>query len=330
MSLVTAQHLGRGYGIAGSDEERIKVLDRLYELGERNIDTASIYGDSEELIGKWLKARPGVRDTLFLATKCGYLPDMSGVRGDPEFMKQTFKESLEKLGVEKVDLIYQHRPDSKVPIEITVGTLAEFVKEGKATYIGLSECTPATIRRAQKVHPITAVQIEYSPLELVHEAPGGVIETCRELGIAVVAFSPTARGLLAGRWARTSPKDFPAGDMRAGLPRFSEENFPKILKVVDGLKEIAAAHNATPAQVAIAWVAAQGVIVIPGAKQIHYVEENLAADQIKLSAEELARIRELAEASNWMQSGGRYAPVGDALTKVDTPSLEEYKRAQQT
>lgn len=311
---------GRGYGPAPPDDERFAALDRLYELGERNIDTASIYGDSEELIGRWLKRNPNIRDSLFIATKTGFAPDFS-VHGEPEYVRQSVSESLEKLGVNVIDLLYQHRPDPKSPIEITVRAMAEFVKAGKVKYLGLSECTPETLRRAHKVHPISAVQIEYSPLELSHEAPGGIIETCKELGIAVVAFSPTARGLLTGRF--TSPNDFPEGDMRKTLPRFNATNFPKVLKAVQGLQEIAAAHNATPGQVAIAWVIAQGAIAIPGARQIKYIEENMGADKVKLSTEELEKVRRLSEESQWMVGADRYASAAQATLSVDTPPLVE-------
>ncbi|KAF8310533.1 Aldo keto reductase [Clavulina sp. PMI_390] len=312
---------GTAYGNAGSDEERFAVLDRLWELGERNIDTAALYGDSEATIGKWLKLHPERRSELFIATKFGFTPEWT-IRGDPEFVRQQVNESLEKLGVDYIDLLYQHRSDKKVPIEITVRTMAEFVKAGKVKYLGLSECTSDGIRRAQKVHPIAAVQIEYSPIELYHESAAGVIPTCKELGIAVVAYSPTGRGILTGRYR--GPEDFEEGDFRATLPKFSKENFPKVLKVVDGLKEIGKAHEgATAAQVAIAWVAAQGVVVIPGAKQIKYVEENLAADKLALSADEVKKIRGWAEELDWTNGGARYGPGLEELSGVDTPALNE-------
>ncbi|KAF8305868.1 aldo/keto reductase-like protein [Clavulina sp. PMI_390] len=314
------------YGDAEQDELRFKVLDRLYALGERDIDTARVYGDSEELLGRWFKQNPGIRETVFLATKCGFIHPMTP-SGNPDAIRSSFKTSLEKLDLESVDLIYLHRPDAGVPIEVSVLTLAEFVKEGKAKYIGLSEVTPATLRRAHKVHPIAAVQLEYSPIELTHEAPGGLIDTCKELGIAMVAYAPTARGLLSGHW--TKIEDFTTRDVRHYLPRFKEENLQKVLKVVEGLKEIGAEHGgATPAQVALAWIASQGIISIPGAKRLDHVEENLGADKVELSPEEIERIRELGKASGWMDSGLRHTPGGIALSYVETPPLEGWQASE--
>ncbi|KAF8319296.1 Aldo/keto reductase [Clavulina sp. PMI_390] len=313
---------GAAYGDAGSDEERFAVLDRLWDLGERNIDTANVYGDSELVIGKWLKLHPERRSQLFIATKFGLKPDWISSGGDPEYVREQINLSLEKLGVEYIDLVYHHRPDKNVPVEITVGAMAEFVKAGKVKYLGLSECTKDGIRRAQKVHPIAAVQVEFSPIELYHESEQGVIATCKELGITVVAYSPTGRGILTGRYR--GPEDFGEGDFRSTLPKFSKENFPKVLKVVDSLREIGKAHgDATAAQVAIAWVAAQGVVVIPGAKQIKYVEENLAADKLAFSADEVKKIRDLAEELDWTNSGARYGPGLEELSGVETPALKE-------
>ncbi|KAF8310534.1 Aldo/keto reductase [Clavulina sp. PMI_390] len=316
---------GAGYGAAaGTDEERFAVFDRLWELGERNIDTASAYGDSEILIGKWLKLHPERRAELFIATKFGITPTRTA-RGDPEFVRSEVNRSLERLGVDYIDLLYQHRSDKDVPIEITVAAMAEFIKAGKVKYLGLSECTSNGIRRAQKIHPIAAVQLEYSPIELYHERKDGLIPTCQELGIAVVAYAPTARGMLTGRYR--SPEDFKEeGDRRALFPKFSKENFPKVLKFVDELRSIGIKHDdATAAQVAIAWVTAQGMIVIPGAKRIKYVEENLAADAIKLTAEEISKIRNLAEELNWTDSNGgaRYPPDVNGLSGVETPPFKE-------
>ncbi|KAF8310536.1 Aldo/keto reductase [Clavulina sp. PMI_390] len=317
--------LGMAYGIAGTDEERFAVLDRLWDLGERNIDTASGYGDSEVLIGKWLKIHPERRSQLFIATKFGFASDGT-IRGDPEFVREQVNQSLKRLGVDYIDLLYQHRPDKSVPIEITVRAMAEFVKAGSVKYLGLSECTSNGIRRAQQVHPIAAVQVEYSPIELFHEGREGVIPTCRELGITIVAYSPTARGILTGRyhpWQR-GPEDFDEGDFRSSLPKFTKENFPKVLKMVDGLSSIGMMHgNATAAQVAIAWVAGQGMVVVPGAKQMKYVEENLAADRIKLSAEELGKIRGWADELDWTNGGPRYGPGLEELSGVETPAFEE-------
>lgn len=310
---------GAFYGaMDGSDEDRFKILDRLYELGERNIDTASVYGDSEEMLGKWFK-KTGHRKEFFIATKFGFDAEYK-IRGDPQFVREEFEKSIKKLDMEYVDLYYQHRPDPKVPIEVTVRAMAELVKEGRVKYLGLSEASPATIRRAHKVHPIAAVQVEYSPFELSPELPGGILETCKELGIAVVAYSPTGRGLLTGRF--TGPEDFNEGDFRRNHPKFSKENYPHILKLAEGLKEIGTAHNASAAQVAIAWLVAQGTIPIPGSKQIKYIEENLAAAHLKLNEGDLKKIRELVDESEKSITGDRYPPGFMEQVLVDTPPLD--------
>ncbi|KAF8310539.1 Aldo/keto reductase, partial [Clavulina sp. PMI_390] len=280
-------------------------------------------GDSEVLIGKWLKLHPERRSELFIATKFGMTPTRS-VRGDPEFVREEVNRSLERLGVDYIDLLYQHRSAKDVPIEITVGVMAEFVKAGKVKYLGLSECTANGIRRAQQVHPIAAVQLEYSPIELYHEGSEGLIPTCKELGIAIVAYAPTARGMLTGRFR--SPEDFrEEGDRRGLFPKFSKENFPRVLEFVDILDSVGRAHgDVTAVQVAIAWVIAQGMIVIPGAKRMKYVEENLGADAIHLTTEDISKIREAAEELNWkdFNGGARYPPDLNELSGVETPPLE--------
>jgi len=314
---------GVGYGAAGSDEERFKVLDRLFELGCRHWDTASVYGDSEELIGKWFE-RTGNRDKIFLATKFGLTPGAPRARGDPEFVKSECEKSLKKLKTDRIDLYYQHRPAPDTPIEITVGAMAELVKEGKVKYLGLSEAPPNAIRRAQTVHPISALQVEFSPFELTLEKPGGALEVARQFGITVVAFSPTGRGLATGRYK--SPDDFVENDVRRMLPRFSAENFPRIIEAVNYLQEIATAHNATSAQVCIAWLLAQGndIIPIPGSKQIGYVEENWFAKDVHLSTAEIGRIRELVDATNaHLSEVPRYPKVFNDQTLEETPPLEK-------
>jgi len=310
---------GVAYGSdAGSDEERFKVLDRLFELGCRHWDTASVYGDSEELIGKWFE-RTGNRDKIFLATKFGSTPEFT-IRGDPEFIRSEFAKSLAKLKTEYIDLYYQHRPDANTPIEVSVGAMAELVKAKKVKYIGLCEASPNTIRRAHAVHPISALQVEYSPFELTVEKPGGILDTIRELGIPIVAYSPTGRGLATGRYK--TPDDIPADDFRRALPRFSAENFPRILDVVHGLQAVATAHKATSAQVCIAWLLAQGddVIAIPGSKQLKYCEENWESGNIRLSDADLKRIRELVDATNARLSElERYPPGMNDQLSVETP-----------
>jgi len=317
------------YGYAGTDEERFKVLDRLFELGCTNWDTASIYGDSEELIGKWF-ARTGNRSKIFLATKFGIdligVPGKVGVRGDPEFVRQTVETSLKRLQTDYIDLLYQHRPDDKVPIELTVRTMKELVDDGKVKYLGLSESGPETIRRAHAVHPISAIQVEYSPWELDIEKPGGIVEVARELGIAIVAYSPTGRGLVSGRWK--SFDDLPEGDFRRTVPKYAAKNWPRINKLVDAFREIGAKYDATPAQVTLAWLLKQGdnTIPIPGSKQIKYVEENLGALDLTLSEEDLKSIRNLADEVNEdLGQDARYEASMLAPTQKETPPLSTWK-----
>ncbi|KAJ6517517.1 Aldo keto reductase [Mycena vitilis] len=253
--------LSSGYGAIESDEERFKVLDAAYIAGCTFWDTADAYGDNEELIGKWFK-RTGKRDDIFLCTKFGFTPSYA-INGTPEYVKTAAESSLKKLGVDHIDLYYLHRADVKTPIEHTVAAMAEFVKAGKVKHLGLSEVSADTLRRAHAVHPIAAVQVEYSPFTHDIEDPKiGLLTTARELGVKIVAYSPLGRGLLTGQY--NSPDDFEDGDFR---PRYSAANFPNILKLADGLKAIGAKYNdATAGQVALAWVLAQGddVIPIPG------------------------------------------------------------------
>ncbi|KAK0234593.1 NADP-dependent oxidoreductase domain-containing protein [Armillaria nabsnona] len=257
------------YGSVDSDEERYKILDAAYESGCTHWDSSNVYGDSELLIGKWFK-RSGKRNEIFLTSKFGITPN--GARGDPEYVKEQCAKSLERFGVDYIDLYYQHRPDRNVPIEHTVAAMAELVKEGKVKYLGLSECTAKDLRRAHAVHPISAIQVEFSPLVLyIEDSKLAILQTARELGVTVVAYSPLARGLITGQY--TSPDDFEEGDFRKTIPKYSKENFPKILNLVDHLKAIASKHNATPGQVTLAWILAQGndFVVIPGTKKIKVV-----------------------------------------------------------
>lgn len=316
-----------GYGAMGiavlggavPDEERLKIFDELYARGCTNWDTANVYGDSEELIGKWFK-KTGKRSEIFLATKFGITRNPERlVLGEPAYAKECIEESLRRLGVDYVDLYYLHRPDPLVPIEHTMGALKE---EGKIRHIGLSECSADTIRRAHAVHPLSAIQIEYSLFTLDCEHPDvGVIRTARELGIAIVAYAPLGRGLLTGKY--TSPDDFPEDDRRRMIPRFSKENFPKVVEAVGSINAIAAKYDATPGQIALAWLLAQGpdVIPIPGTRSVKYLEENLGALKITLSPEDIATVRRLAEAVAG-NVGARYPPPWDALVLVDTPPLK--------
>ncbi|KAF8317876.1 Aldo keto reductase [Clavulina sp. PMI_390] len=316
-----AMGFGGIYGPVGSDEERFKLLDRLYELGCTNWDTAHIYGDSEKVIGKWFK-RTGLRDKIFLATKFGFASmDWTHIHGDPEFITQQLTESLERLQTDHIDLYYVHRTDPNVPIETTMEVLKDFVKEGKIKRIGLSDASVNTMRRAHAVHPVSAIQIEYSPFDVTLEAPGSVIPTARELGMTIFAYSPTGRGLVTGRYR--SHDDFPADDFRRMIPKFSEKNFPRILALVDALRTIGVAHNnATPAQVTIAWIMAQGDDIIPlvGSKQIGYTEENLGAAAVKLSDQELKDIRKLVdEIEEHMGDDLRMPEFAKHISWVETP-----------
>jgi len=308
------------YGQVDSDEERFKFLDAALEDGWTFWDSADLYGDSEDLIGKWFK-RTGNRNKIFLATKFACIQTETGItlNGTPEYVKTACEKSLKRLGIDQIDLYYMHRADPKVPIEKSVGAMAELVKEGKVRYLGLSEVSSSTLRRAHAVHPIAAVQVEYSPFTLdIEDEKIGLLRTCRELGVAIIPYSPLGRGLLTGQYK--SPDDFEADDFRRFTPRFSKENFPKILDVVDALAEIGKKHNATAGQVTLAWVLAQGkdFIPIPGTRRIKYLKENRGALNIKLSDEEIAQVRKLAEDSDL---GDRYNAEMMATLFTDTPPL---------
>ncbi|KAI0092295.1 NADP-dependent oxidoreductase domain-containing protein [Irpex rosettiformis] len=320
-----AMGLSGYYGSIASDEERLKFLDDLYETGCTMWDSANVYADSEDLIGKWFK-RSGKRSEIFISTKVGiaHQPGRPSI-GTPEYIKENAERSLKRFGVDQIDLYYLHRPDPQVPIEISVAAMAEFVKAGKIRYLGLSECTASTIRRAHAVHPITAIQVEYSLFALDVEQPGiDILKTARELGIAIVAYSPLGRGMLTGRFK--SPDDFEKDDFRLTIPRFSHENFPKVLKIVDAVKAIAAKHNATPGQIALAWLLEQGedIIPIPGTRSTKNLYENLGALKVKLSKEDIEQVRKIAEeAHNNLDT--RYSLAGMNMVMIDTPPLESYK-----
>ncbi|KAK1218248.1 Aldo-keto reductase str7 [Marasmius sp. AFHP31] len=311
--------LSLAYGAVESDEERFKVLDAVLASGCNHWDTSDVYGDSEDLLGRWFK-RTGKRDEVFLASKFGFTPDLS-IRGDAAHVKEACIRSLSRLGVDYIDLYYQHRVDPKVPIEETVGAMAELVKEGKVKYLGLSECTANGLRRAHAVHPISALQIEYSPLVLEIESPKvGLLKTARELGVTIVAYSPLGRGLISGQIK--SPDQFEESDFRRSIPKYSAENFPKILSVVDRLGDIGKKHDATPGQVTLAWILAQGddIVVIPGTKKIKYVEENMGAAKVKLSNNEKSQIRKLAEEADAIP-GNRYPEGAFEMVYVESPPL---------
>lgn len=277
------------------------------------------------MLGKWFSNNPGKREHIFLATKFANKVDDKGNRSvdsSPEYAKSACAKSLKRLGVENIDLYYCHRLDGKTPIEKTVEAMAELQKEGKIKYIGISECSSESLRRACKVHHVDAVQIEYSPFSLDIESPQiELLKTCRELGVAVVAYSPIGRGMMSG--TLRSPDDFEEGDFRKFAPRFSKENFPKNLKLVDDLAAIAKKKGCTATQLTLAWLMAQGddIIPIPGTTKIDRLEENLGALKVELTSEEEKEIRQACE--NAEVSGSRYPEAFAKALFADTPTLKE-------
>lgn len=278
------------------DQESIATIHRAMELGITFLDTADMYGPykNEELVGKAIQGR---RKNVILATKFGIVrsatdPSVRGVNGKPDYVRSSCEGSLRRLGVETIDLYYQHRVDPATPIEETVGAMAKLVAEGKVRYLGLSEAAPETIRRAHAVHPITALQTEYSLW--TRDPEDAVLATCRDLGIGFVPYSPLGRGFLTGRFKKI--EDLPADDYRRASPRFQRENFQRNLDLLRRVEEMAKEKHCTPAQFALAWVLAQGedIVPIPGTKRREYLEQNVGALNVQLSDEDLERIDEAA------------------------------------
>jgi aryl-alcohol dehydrogenase-like predicted oxidoreductase len=289
----------------GDEQESITVIHRAIDAGITFLDTADVYGNghNEELVGRALKGR---RDQVILATKFANLRDKDGkfvgISGKPEYVRSACEASLRRLGVDVIDLYYQHRVDPDTPIEDTVAAMADLVREGKVRYLGLSEAGPQTLRRARAVHPIAALQTEYSLWSRDPEEE--ILPTVRELGIGFVAYSPLGRGFLTGRFRK--PEDLPPDDWRRNNPRFQGENFNKNLQLVSEIEAMAREKNCTPSQLALAWVLARGkdIVPIPGTKHLHYLEENLGARRVQLSADDLSRIdRVLPQGA---ASGARY------------------------
>jgi aryl-alcohol dehydrogenase-like predicted oxidoreductase len=295
--------MSQSYG-PGDEAESLATIDRSLELGMNFLDTADVYGNgaNEELVGRALAGR---RDKFVLATKFGNTRGPNGpgeVNGRPEYVHSACDASLARLGVDYVDLYYQHRVDPTVPIEDTWGALSELVTAGKVRYLGISEAAPETVRRAHAVHPIAAGQYEYSLFS--RDPEGSLLDTMRELGIALVAYSPIGRGFLSG--AIKSPEQFDETDNRRNHPRFQGENFDNNLALVERIKDLSMERGVTPSQLAIAWAMAQGddIVPIPGTKRRSYLEENAGAADIELSADDLAGIE--AAAPKDAAAGDRY------------------------
>lgn len=294
------------YGV-GNDEESISVIHKALDLGINFFDTADMYGvgKNEILVGKAIK---GMRDKIFLATKFGNMRgpngEFLGVNGKPEYVRSACEASLKRLGVDVIDLYYQHRVDPNTPIEETVGAMAELVKEGKVRYLGLSEAAPDSIRRAQKIHKITALQTEYSLW--TRDVETEILATCRELNIGFVAYSPLGRGFLTARFK--SENDFGESDYRQNHPRFSGDNLKQNQAIVREIEAMAAEKKCTPAQLALAWVMNRGndIVPIPGTKRIKYLEENVKAAEINFTEEEMKLLNEALPQG--IAAGTRYPP----------------------
>ncbi len=291
------------------DAESIATMHRALELGVNFLDTADIYGPftNERLVGRAIRGR---RDEVVLATKFGNVRGEDGawlgINGSPDYVRRACDASLQRLGVDMIDIYYQHRVDTNMPIEETVGAMAELEAAGKIRYLGLSEANSATIRRAHAVHPITALQTEYSLWS--RDPEEGLLEACRELGIGFVAYSPLGRGFLTGRYK--TPDDFVADDWRRNNPRFQGDNFRQNLEIVERVRRVAARKQCAPAQLALAWVLAQGedIVPIPGSKRRERLEENAAAARITLTTDDLREIDALVPRG--MAAGTRYAEGG--------------------
>lgn len=296
--------MGMSFAYGGAEESQaINTIHAAVDMGVTFLDSAEVYGpfDNEVLVGKAIK---GIRDKVQIATKFGFrilptgqgLERMAGVDSRPEHIREAVEGSLKRLNIETIDLLYQHRVDPAVPVEEVVGTMADLVKEGKIRHIGLSEVSAQTLRRACKVHPITAVQTEYSLW--TREPEGGILKACRELGVGFVPYSPLGRGFLTGKI--TDPSLFSADDFRRNLPRFQAETMRKNQQLLDRLQQVAGRYDATLAQMALAWVMSKGedIVPIPGARKINHLRDNAAAADIMLSPEDILTIDHIFAAEN--------------------------------
>nr|WP_277394924.1 aldo/keto reductase [Klebsiella quasipneumoniae] len=296
--------MGMSFAYGGAEESQaINTIHAAVDMGVTFLDSAEVYGpfDNEVLVGKAIK---GIRDKVQIATKFGFrilptgqgLERMAGVDSRPEHIREAVEGSLKRLNIETIDLLYQHRVDPAVPVEEVVGTMADLVKEGKIRHIGLSEVSAQTLRRACKVHPITAVQTEYSLW--TREPEGGILKACRELGVGFVPYSPLGRGFLTGKI--TDPSLFAADDFRRNLPRFQAETMRKNQQLLDRLQDVAGRYDATLAQMALAWVMSKGedIVPIPGARKINHLRDNAAAADIMLSPEDIHTIDHIFAAEN--------------------------------
>ncbi len=296
------------YG-TGDEDEATATIHRALDLGVTFLDTADMYGPftNERLVGRAIEGR---RDDVVLATKFGNVRGENGERlgisGDPDYVREACDASLRRLGVDHIDLYYQHRVDPDTPVEETFGAMKELVEAGKVRFLGISEAAPGTIRKAHAVHPISALQTEYSLWS--RDVEDEILPTCRELGIGFVPYSPLGRGFLTGQIQ--SPDDFEEDDFRRGSPRFQGENFQRNLELVERVREIASEKGATPGQLALAWLLAQGqdIVPIPGTKRRKYLEENVGALDVRLTDEDLGRIAEAAPAG--AAAGERYPEAG--------------------
>ena len=296
--------MGMSFAYGGAEESQaINTIHAAVDMGVTFLDSAEVYGpfDNEVLVGKAIK---GIRDKVQIATKFGFrilptgqgLERMAGVDSRPEHIREAVEGSLKRLNIETIDLLYQHRVDPAVPVEEVVGTMADLVKEGKIRHIGLSEVSAQTLRRACKVHPITAVQTEYSLW--TREPEGGILKACRELGVGFVPYSPLGRGFLTGKI--TDPSVFAADDFRRNLPRFQAETMRKNQQLLDHLQQVVGRYEATLAQMALAWVMSKGedIVPIPGARKINHLRDNAAAADIMLSPEDILTIDHIFAAEN--------------------------------